>query len=72
MNKQQVKGVANEVTGSIKKEVGRMTGDTGTEVRGQAREIKGKVQQGVGNARDDAEKERELDRDIERDRLSRR
>jgi uncharacterized protein YjbJ (UPF0337 family) len=67
MNKQQVKGVANEVTGGIKKEVGRLTGDNSTAVRGKAQEIKGKVQQGIGNAREDARDERELDRSVKSD-----
>ncbi|HET8748563.1 MAG TPA: CsbD family protein [Ramlibacter sp.] len=72
MNKQQIKGTTNRVTGEIKQQVGRMTGDSSTTARGQAREIKGRVQQGIGNARDDARKDRELERDIERDRMNRR
>lgn len=71
MNKQQVKGVANQVTGEIKQKVGRMTGDTSTTVGGHAKEIKGRVQQGIGNVREDAKQERELQRDVERDKLNR-
>ena len=62
MNKQQIKGTTNEVTGSIKKEVGKMTGDRSTEARGKATEIKGKLQKGVGNAKQDLEDDRALNR----------
>jgi uncharacterized protein YjbJ (UPF0337 family) len=62
--------VTNQVTGEIKQKVGRMTGDSSTTAKGHAREIKGRVQQGVGNAREDVRQERELERDIERDRLN--
>jgi uncharacterized protein YjbJ (UPF0337 family) len=70
MNKQQVKGVGNQVTGEIRKQVGRLTGDSSTTARGQAQEIKGRVQEGIGNVREDVRQERE--RKAERDRLSRR
>ena len=53
MNKHQVKGATNEVTGDIKKQVGKLTGDRTLQAKGQARELKGKVQQGVGNAKED-------------------
>jgi uncharacterized protein YjbJ (UPF0337 family) len=66
MNKQQIKGVTNQVTGEIKKQVGRATGDTSTTVGGHAREIKGRVQQGIGNAREDAKQEREIKKDLNR------
>ena len=52
MNKHQVKGATNEVTGSIKKEVGKMTGDRTLQAKGQAREAKGKLQQGLGDAKE--------------------
>lgn len=61
MNKHQIKGATNQVTGEVKKQVGRLTGDRSTEARGMATEAKGRVQQGVGNA-----KERAKDREIER------
>jgi uncharacterized protein YjbJ (UPF0337 family) len=68
MNKQQIKGVTNQVTGSIKKEIGRITGDSSTTARGHATEIKGKVQKGVGDAREELRE----DREIERERTTRR
>jgi uncharacterized protein YjbJ (UPF0337 family) len=52
MNKQQVKGATNRVTGTIKKEVGKVTGDRETQARGAATNVKGKVQQGVGDAKE--------------------
>lgn len=61
MNKDHVKGKTNEVTGEIKQEVGKMTGDRSMQARGQARELKGKVQQGIGDAKDDLRAERDLD-----------
>jgi len=63
MNKQQIKGVTNQVTGSIKKEVGRMTGDSSTTARGHATEIKGRLQKGVGDAREDVRESREIARE---------
>jgi uncharacterized protein YjbJ (UPF0337 family) len=72
MNKQQVKGVTNQVTGEIKQQVGRLTGDNSTIAKGHAREIKGRVQQGIGNVREDVKQESEIQRDMEKDRLNRR
>ena len=64
MNKHQVRGVTNKVTGTIKEEVGRMTGDHSEVARGQARQVKGDLQQGVGDAKETIrENSRELDRD---------
>jgi uncharacterized protein YjbJ (UPF0337 family) len=68
MNKQQVKGVTNQVTGEIKEQVGKMTGDRSTEARGHAREIKGKLQKSVGDTRETLREDRDLDQ-LERDRL---
>jgi uncharacterized protein YjbJ (UPF0337 family) len=53
MNKQQVKGMANEATGKVKKEVGKATDDHTLQAKGAARELKGKAQQGVGNVKED-------------------
>lgn len=65
MNKDQVKGVTNQVTGEIKQQIGKMTGDTTTQVEGHAREIKGKLQKGVGDAKEalhDEKENKKLDR----------
>ena len=52
MNKHQVKGMSNRVTGEVKQQVGKMTGDTSLQAKGHAREGKGKLQQGLGNAKE--------------------
>lgn len=52
MNKHQVKGVTNQVTGEIKQQVGKLTGDRSTIARGQASETKGKLQKGLGDAKE--------------------
>jgi uncharacterized protein YjbJ (UPF0337 family) len=64
MNKQQVKGATNQITGEIKQKVGRAMGDSSTVARGHAREIKGRVQSDVGNARESVRQEREIERDV--------
>lgn len=71
MNKHQVKGVTNQVTGEVKEQVGKLTGDRSTEVRGHAREVKGKLQKDMGDAqeavRHDRREMERTDRDIDRD-----
>lgn len=69
MNKQQIKGMANEATGEIKEQVGKMTGDKTLQAKGHAREMKGKLQKGVGDVKEslregqrDAKRDRDLDR----------
>ncbi|MBE7367763.1 CsbD family protein [Ramlibacter pallidus] len=75
MNKHQVKGMTNRVTGEVKQQVGRLTGDSSLTAKGHAREAKGKLQQGLGDAKEVVRHdERELrERDLERStRASRR
>ena len=52
MNKQQIKGLANQATGEVKQKVGRAMGDRSLEARGHAREMKGEAQEKVGNTRE--------------------
>ncbi len=68
MNKDQIKGVTNQVTGEIKQQIGKLTGDTQTEVEGHARELKGKLQKGLGDAKEAVhdEKERQEERKLDR------
>lgn len=68
MNKHQVKGMTNRVTGEVKQQVGRLTGDSSLTAKGHAREAKGKLQQGLGDAKEVVRHdERELrERDLER------
>lgn len=63
MNRQQTKGMANQATGEVKQQVGKLTGDTSLQARGHAREAKGKLQKGLGDTR---EAIRESDRDLDR------
>ena len=63
MNKQQVKGAANEVTGNIKKNVGKAMDDHTMQVKGAARELKGKAQQKVGDVKEDV-KDRQAASDV--------
>lgn len=74
MNKHQVKGVTNQVTGEIKQQVGKLTGDRSTVARGHASEAKGKLQKGMGDAKEALRRsEREQDaREIERQSAARR
>lgn len=74
MNSNQVKGMKDQATGEIKKQVGKLTGDRTTELKGQAREVKGKVQKNMGDAQErvrNDQEELEAQR-IERDRLDRK
>ena len=52
MDKQRVKGAIDEVVGNAKRQVGGLTGNTGTQVRGAAQQIKGKVETAVGKVKD--------------------
>ena len=73
MNKHQVKGAANQVTGSIKREVGKLTGDRSTAASGHARDIKGRLQKELGDAKEMSRADRELrqERQSSRSRSSR-
>lgn len=52
MNKDQVKGVAKHVQGEVQQEVGKLTGDTDTQLKGHAKEIEGKAQKQYGDAKE--------------------
>jgi uncharacterized protein YjbJ (UPF0337 family) len=52
MNKHQVKGMANQATGEVKEQVGKLTGDTSLQAKGHAREAKGKLQKKAGDAKE--------------------
>ena len=51
VNKDQVKGVAKQVKGSVKEAAGKATGNKQTEAEGTAEKIAGKVQKGYGDAK---------------------
>jgi uncharacterized protein YjbJ (UPF0337 family) len=52
VNKDQVKGVAKQVRGSVKETAGRMTGNRRTEAEGAAEKTVGKVQKGFGDVKE--------------------
>ena len=56
MNKDQVKGRTNTVTGKIKEEVGKATGDKDLEVKGTAEKVGGKVRSAFGDVKSDIKK----------------
>ena len=48
----RVEGVGHQIKGAIKEGVGKVTGDTETEVDGAAEKTGGKAQETLGNAKD--------------------
>lgn len=54
MDKDRVAGTMHEAKGAVKEGVGKLTGDTKTEVEGKAEKVAGKVQNAIGGAKDAA------------------
>lgn len=52
MDKDRLKGKANEVAGRAKRQAGEWTGDTRTQAQGGLQEVKGRVQNAWGKAKD--------------------
>ena len=52
MDKDRLKGMAKQVSGSIKEAVGKVTGDRKTQAEGTAEKATGKAQNAVGGAKD--------------------
>jgi uncharacterized protein YjbJ (UPF0337 family) len=52
MNKDQVKGAAKQVKGSVKETAGRMTGNRRTVAEGATEKTAGKVQKGYGDVKE--------------------
>jgi uncharacterized protein YjbJ (UPF0337 family) len=52
MDKDRIKGTAEQVKGSIKEAVGKITGSDRLEVEGKADKLAGKTQTKVGEAKD--------------------
>jgi uncharacterized protein YjbJ (UPF0337 family) len=52
MDKDRVAGVAHQVKGAVKENVGKVTGDGKTQTEGAAEKAAGKVQNAVGGAKD--------------------
>lgn len=54
MHKDEMKGAAKEVKGSVKETAGRATGDRDMQAEGAADKTVGKIQKGLGNMKDAA------------------
>jgi uncharacterized protein YjbJ (UPF0337 family) len=52
MDKDRIKGAANQAKGAIEKAVGKAAGDTKLQADGNADRTKGKVQSAIGGAKD--------------------
>jgi uncharacterized protein YjbJ (UPF0337 family) len=52
VDKDRIKGAAEQAKGKVKEWTGKLTGDKKTEVEGKADQVKGKVQNAVGGAKD--------------------
>lgn len=52
MNSNRVNGKVDEVVGSIKRQAGKLTGDTPLQVKGIAQQVKGKAESTLGKAQD--------------------
>lgn len=52
MNKDQVKGVAKDIEGTIQEKFGQMTGDKEQQAKGLGKQIAGNVQKGVGDVKE--------------------
>jgi uncharacterized protein YjbJ (UPF0337 family) len=54
MNKDQVKGVGEQVKGKVNEAVGKVTNNPGKELKGDLQQGAGKVQKAYGDAKEDA------------------
>jgi uncharacterized protein YjbJ (UPF0337 family) len=52
MDKDRIKGAADQAKGAVKDAVGKATGDTKLQSEGKADKLKGKVESAVGDAKD--------------------
>ena len=54
MHKDEAKGAAKDIAGSVKEGVGKATGNERLQAKGAAERVEGKVQKGVGAMKDAA------------------
>lgn len=52
MDKDRIKGAANQAKGAIKEAAGKLVGDPKLEADGKADQVKGKIQSAVGGVKD--------------------
>jgi uncharacterized protein YjbJ (UPF0337 family) len=48
MNSDESKGKGKQVSGKVREEVGKVTGDKGEQIRGKMDQVSGKVQEEIG------------------------
>ena len=51
MNEDRLKGTIDEVVGTAKHKVGKLTGDTSLQIKGIAQQVKGKLESAWGKAK---------------------
>ena len=54
MHKDEAKGAAKDIAGSVKEGIGKATGNDRLKAKGAAERVEGKVQKGVGAMKDAA------------------
>ena len=52
MDKDRIKGSADQAKGAVKDAAGKVTGDTKLQAEGKADKVKGKIENAVGGAKD--------------------
>ena len=52
MDKDRIKGSADQAKGAMKDAAGKVTGDTKLQAEGKADKVKGKVENAIGGAKD--------------------
>jgi uncharacterized protein YjbJ (UPF0337 family) len=52
MDRDRIKGAANQAKGQMKDTAGKLTGDAKLQAEGKADKLKGKIQNAVGGAKD--------------------
>ena len=52
MDKDRIKGSADQAKGAVKDAAGKVTGDTKLQAEGKADKVKGKIESAVGGAKD--------------------
>jgi uncharacterized protein YjbJ (UPF0337 family) len=55
MNKDQMKGVARDVTGKVQEQAGKLVGSKEQQIKGLSKQISGKLQKSVGDAKQSVE-----------------
>lgn len=67
MNKDQVKGTAKDVAGSVQESVGKAVGSDEQRAKGLAKQVEGKTQKAVGDVKEAASDIADDARDARRD-----